>query len=318
MPTTRRAVLGLAVAGGLAGCTRPATTDGDQPRPLTPTPTPDAALLAAAAAERQLAGWLSGVVAQAGRHQVPGPVVPVLRALAAAHAEHARMVRRMDPLAASGPASATPTPAAIPAAPWARLREELSRREAALHGRHTAMALRTQDPTRALLGASLATFAAAHRRPAVAPVDRGTRPAEVAVGTADEARLALLARLRALAEGLEVGAGQLDGSSAAHAAARARLDEVWRARDAVIAQLVAAGTEVPPAELGYRMPGGFRDLAATRRTWAALEEAVLAGWARLCAATTGGQREQALARMVAQAQAVRANGGALDWWPGWV
>ncbi|GAA1397219.1 DUF4439 domain-containing protein [Luteococcus peritonei] len=317
MPTSRRALLGLSLAAGLAGCA-PDPTVGRRHSQAGPAPAaamPQAALLAASRAEQQMADWLAGVAAGAPGNGAPAPV---LTAMATSHAAHAQLLARPEPLS---PATTTPAPTARPTAvrtAWKALAPQLAAREDALVKQHSELLARAEDASQALLLCSLAAFAAGHRSPGSAPAEGRLRPAMVEVGSPEQARLALLSQLRALAEGLEVGAGQVDPQSPEYERGKARLAQVWQARDALIRRLAADGTTVPPAELSYAMPGDFASPAAVRRTWAALENGVLAGWARVCAATTGTDRSQALSQVLAQTAQVRADGGALGWWPGWV
>lgn len=320
---SRRILLGsglaatAAAATGLAGCTPDPTVRGRDtgPAPASASATPDADLVALAQAEQQLADWLTGIAATA-----PGAATAAVRALAAAHQAHADLLRQPDPLRpeASPAAGVTPGSAGSSAADWKQATAELARREGSLLALHRGHAMAATDPSRVLLSASLASFAAGSRSLGP-PTTAGTvRPAEVEVGSRDDALLVLLSRLRALVQGLEVGAGQVAAASAHRERGRSRLLAVWALRDEVMAELEAGGKPVPPAELAYAMPGGFGDEASVLKTWAALEKAVLAGWGRVAAASTGKERGSALDAMVAQTAAVRANGAALDRWPGWV
>lgn len=311
--TRRGLALGaLATTGVTAGCTPgPTVTPRGGAKP-TSSHTPDPTLVQARADEATLVMALDAALA-APKAPRSAAQTTALQQLRAAHAAHVEALDRMEP---AGPTSVTtPNP---DGSAWAALSQKIASLETRAQQAHRTAAQAAQEPARALLYASLATFAALNTPPGRPVVDARTSPAAVEVGSRSEALGVLLSRLRALAEGLEIGLGQVPSTDKVVEPTRKHLAEVWAARDRVEAQLRADKQEVPPVELGYVMPGGFSSVAEARRTWASLEDGVTAAWARLAAASTGKDREQALDAMLAQAKVAVAQGAPLTRWPGWV
>ncbi|WP_420175636.1 DUF4439 domain-containing protein [Luteococcus sp. OSA5] len=319
-PTRRALLLGASTlsVGMMCGCVPSPTIRGGRAAEPVAAATPDTALVQARADERALVGLLSTAVAGTGK-RTPAQTT-ALRQLLAAHTTHLRVLERPDPLQAGASAQPeeSPTPSGAPGADWAALAGRIGALEKTAQQHHRAAAQTATDGPMALLYASLSTFAGLNTVPG-RPIAVGrTTPARVEVGSRTEALDVLLSRLRALAEGLEIGLGQVPSTDKVVEPMRKHLAEVWAARDRVAAQLWADKREVPPAELGYVMPGGFSSVAEARKTWAALEDGVTAGWARVAAASTGTQREQGLDAMLAQARVALAMGAPLTRWPGWV
>lgn len=319
-PATRRVLLAGGLAS-LAGCAldQPTVTPR-APRPATPGSTPAVvpALLALARQEEAVATWLAGLpLVTAAGSAVPAALVPTLVSLRDAHRAHAALLGRTDPLVPQAAPSGATSPAPRVTGDWSALAPELARREAGLAAAHRAAALGATDGDLVLLASGLAAFASAARTPSVPVATTTAVPGSVDVGTRTTALGVLLETLRALAEGLQVGAGRLPLPHPLHAPARTRLDAVWTQRDRVQAQLVALGAPVPPARTSYRMPGTFATPADVQHTWGGLETAVLNAWGRLAAASTGQDRAAAVDAMAAQARAVTATGTGLARWPGW-
>lgn len=315
----RRALLrgGLLAALVTAGCSPDPTVHGSHAGAVAPspgvTPTVPAAQRLLTQQEADLAAWLTAAAAL--------PDIGAARAFVLAAANqcraHAARLAEPDPLAAATP-SATPTAAKqAPGASWEQAAPELTRRATALSAAHRVAALAAEDGSTALLHGSLAVAAHAVRRVGPAPLAAQVRPVRVEPASPDQARLVLVSQLRALVQGLQVGIGRLPLPSDDYQPARDRLAVVMGVRDQVLAALDAAGVEVPPAEVSYAMPGGFTNPSAIRQTWGRLEAQVLDAWGGVVAAASGDVRAQALDQMVRQADQVRADGLALDWWPGW-
>ncbi len=166
--------------------------------------------------------------------------------------------------------------------------------------------------------ASMAVAAHAVRRQATPPVSGDTTPSQTRVGSRDQAVVVLLSQVRALVYGLEVGMGVLSISSKEFASARTRLTQVLVLRDSLLEQISSTSLSPPPVELAYAMPGDLTTSATIRSTWGALENGVLAGWARLAAASPPRRRPAALDAMQQQADRVQGLGVSLTYWPGWV
>lgn len=311
---TRRglALAALATTGAVAGCTPVPTV---RPRGGTApgaSRTPDAALERARAGEAELVAALDAALAAPKAPRSPAQAA-ALRQLRDAHAAHVETLDRLGGI----PSIGTPSPPADASA-WAPLSKKIGALEARVGQTHRAAAGSATDPSQALLLASLATFTALNTSPGRPVVDDTTSPAAAEVGTRTDALLVLLSRLRALAEGLEVGLGQIPSTDKLIEPMRKHLVQVWAARDRVEDQLRAAGQGIPPAELGYVMPGGFGSVAQARTTWALLEDDVTAAWARVAAASSGADRNRALDAMLAQARTALGLGAPLTRWPGWV
>ncbi|MEL4504010.1 DUF4439 domain-containing protein [Luteococcus sp. H138] len=316
--TRRGLLLGSVGSLALVSCTSP-TVRGphDGATPVAP-PTPDTALVQARTDEGGLVALLGAAVAATGT-LTPAQVTTV-KQLLAAHTAHLVVLGRTDPLQAGAtpePTAAT-SPATAKSADWAALAAQIAALEKTAQQHHRAAALAATDGPMALLYASLATFAGLNTTPGRAISAGKTTPARVEVGSRPEALQVLLSRLRALAEGLEIGIGQLPNQDKAIAPGKLRLAAVWTQRDQTEQALRAAKGEVPPAELNYQMPGGFGSPAQIATTWRALESAVFAAWARLTAASTGKERAAALDAMAAQAVVAHPAGSPVSHWPGWV
>lgn len=326
MPSSlpRRALLlsGLGIAATAAGCRFDDPTvqprGGAATQQASATPTPDAALVAARSDEASMAAWCSGLPLVQSAGTIPAASVPVLAAVRDAHRAHAAVLAQPDPLV---PSAASPSPSAAAAAKvsgtWAAMQSQLAAREKTLAAHQRAAALAATHPARALLHASLMAFATGAPAATVAPVRGQVEPADVEVGTRLDALGVLLSTLRALAQGIQIGAGQLPLPSDYYEPALARLKVVWTQRDQTEAAIRAAKGTVPTAPASYRMPGGFATPRQVRATWGALETSTLNAWGRLAAASTGQDRATALDAMAAQVTAVQATGVALSWWPGW-
>ncbi len=183
---------------------------------------------------------------------------------------------------------------------------------------HRQRCLASTEGDEALLWASMAVAAHAVRRQASPPVPGDTTPSRTRVGSRDQAVVVLLSQVRALVYGLEVGMGVLSISSKEFASARTRLTQVLVLRDSLLEQISSTSLSPPPVELAYAMPGDLTTSATIRSTWGALENGVLAGWARLAAASPSRRRPAALEAMQQQADRVQGSGASLTYWPGWV
>ncbi|SCL30509.1 protein of unknown function [Micromonospora nigra] len=71
-----------------------------------------------------------------------------------------------------------------------------------------------------------------------------------------------------------------------------------RRRDALVVQLSTTGATVPPDRAGYALPYPVTDQADALRLAVTVEERVAAFWRAALPATTGSDREQALAALV--------------------
>ncbi|MCM0678937.1 ferritin-like domain-containing protein, partial [Micromonospora phytophila] len=71
-----------------------------------------------------------------------------------------------------------------------------------------------------------------------------------------------------------------------------------RRRDALIVQLSAGGGTVPPDRAGYALPFPLTDRASALRLAAEVEERTAAFWRAAVPATTGADRDLALAALV--------------------
>lgn len=213
----RRTLLGLGtgvalVAAGSA-CSPDPTIRGSHvgAQPPTPSATPSPAQLALADQEESLAALLS---ATAARTSDAPTTQKAWLAAAAQCLAHAERLRQVDPPAvpSSAPSSASPTPstdAGTAPASWAAAQKTITRRADQLAGVHRSAALAATDGALALFHASASVAAHAIRQPGLAPGAASVRPAAVEIGDLDDARLVLLSQLRALVQGLEVGAGRL-------------------------------------------------------------------------------------------------------------
>lgn len=317
---TRRGLLIGATMGCLAGagCTSPTVRGPHAGADPTTAPSPDAALVQARADEQVLVALLSAAVAAPGT--LTAAQVTALKQLLAAHTAHLSVLGRTDPLLAGSTPESMPQPSAAAATPldWTALATRIGALEQTAQQHHRAAAQAATDGSMALLYASLATFAGLNAVPGRVVSVGSTTPARVELGTRAEALDVLLSRLRALAEGLEIGIGQLPNQDKAIAPGKLRLAAVWTQRDQTEQALRAGKAEVPPAELNYQMPGTFGSPAEIAKTWRALEEAVFAARARLVAASTGAERAAALTAMTAQAAVAYPAGVPVPHWPGWV
>ncbi|GAB3955973.1 ferritin-like domain-containing protein [Micromonospora vulcania] len=71
-----------------------------------------------------------------------------------------------------------------------------------------------------------------------------------------------------------------------------------RRRDTLVVQLSTSGGTVPPDRAGYALPFPVTDRASALRLAAEVEERTAAHWRAALAATTGADRDQALAALV--------------------
>lgn len=178
--------------------------------------------------------------------------------------------------------------------------------------------------------------------PSPAPVAGRAVPVRVEPGTALDSAEALVSRLDALRYGLETMIGRSGGTRTDMSARR---DEVEALRVEASERIAAAGGRASGPELEYELGGDPDDEGARDGIWAGLENAVLAGWLRLAAATPGTNEsagmpgtsasagpsragspgaglpyglDEIIDRAVAQAGQAPARGLGTCWWPGWV
>ncbi|MEV6365456.1 ferritin-like domain-containing protein [Micromonospora musae] len=87
-------------------------------------------------------------------------------------------------------------------------------------------------------------------------------------------------------------------SGSARTAARQAEAAHRRRRDALVVQLTTAGTSVPPDQAGYALPFPITDRASALRLAVEVEERTAAHWRAALAATSGGDRDQALDALI--------------------
>ncbi|MEL4357199.1 MULTISPECIES: DUF4439 domain-containing protein [unclassified Luteococcus] len=320
-PTRRGLLLGGSTLGVglLAGCvSSPTVRGGSAAVSSAPSAPPDPALVQARDDEQRLVTLLAAALAAPTAPRSPAQTA-ALKQLQGAHVAHLALLGHDEPLQPGGAPS--PQPAATPApdaSDWKTLSGKLAALEMSAQQHHRQAALAAADDPTCLLYASLSAFAGLNATPGRPVVAGGSVPSGVEVGSRADALGVLLSRWRALAEGLEIGIGQLPDKDPALAPGRQRLVAVWAERDRTAALLRQARQDVAPAELNYQMPGTFTSPAEIGKTWTALEAAVYAAWARLAAASTGAERATALDAMAAQAARAYPAGSPVPYWPGWV
>lgn len=313
----RHFLTGLGVAAVASGCTPSPTVRSARPRTSATPLVPGADLATARSHEAAVVSLLDAALASPkGRTPAQTRLLTQLRT---AHGAHHEVLMRRDPLVAgSAPmSSASPTPRQAPK-DWAALVAQIGSLEKQAAAHHQRVALGVDEPSAVLLFTSLACFATVNQKPEAPIAAPASTPALVEVGDRATALTVLLTHLRALVEGLEIGSGQLKSTDARAKDGRARLERAWALRDQVMGWMRAEKVSVPPAQLGYDMPGGFGTPAEAAATWALLEGDVLAGYARLTAASPKPQRAETLALAHGQLARVRSLGGTLPCWPGWL
>ncbi|MGO4957521.1 DUF4439 domain-containing protein [Luteococcus sp. Sow4_B9] len=310
-------LLGSALA--LTACSPNPTVLRTEPLKGQGSAVPDPTVQASREVEAALVAALAAATTHPARDATSAQKAMV-RSLGEAHRAHLDVLSRRDPLRPRTATSASPTSTPKDTAPavWSDLVKQLSALEARAATAHRAATLAADEPATALLYASLATFAHVQRQPGSPVAPPTSTPARIVVGTRTDALTVLLSRVRALVEGLEIGCGQLPSTDPRAKDGRARLVQAQALRDDVVSLLTSEKAPVPPAALGYQMPGRLTDVASATVTWGTLELDVLSACARLAAASTGSQRRQALDWMDGQADRLRALGRPVPLWPGWV
>lgn len=313
----------------LAGCAPtpvirgPRATGGAEAPTPSATPTVPVAQVSAMFAEQRLAALARVHTTRLAAWKAPAGAANWLAAVATQCDEHARRLARLDPLVATSPVAPPPNPApttaATPPADWKAFTALFAREADATSAAHQRLAVAAEDPSAALLYASLAIAAHGARTLGPLPEPGKAVPAHVEVGSRPEALAVLLSQLRALVQGLQVGIGQLPLPHERYTPARERLTTVLGVRDRVQATMTAEKVGVEASAVSYEMPGKLDQVADIVHTWGLLENRVLDAWLRLAAASPEArQRESALNDARGQLAAVHSNGIALPHWPGWV
>lgn len=314
---TRRALLATALAGtalASTGCVASPTVEprAGRGRRASASPSTDPQAESTLLVEQSLVTQVRLALDRASALSVPAPQQARLRALAAAHAAHADVLRG----ALVVQPTASPSPVAV-GKDWKGAAAQLATLEASAHHQHLDSLQHTPAGQRALLLASLAVFCQAapgSGRIAAPAAD----PSDAAPGTEAESLQVLLSRLRALVQGLEVGSGQLPPTDARATDGRARLPQAMGLRDQVEQWIVASGAGVPPAQLSYAMPGPLTTPPQVLATWAGLETGVLDAATRLAGSTpAGSRRDRALGLAQGQATRLQRLGVPMPVWPGW-
>ncbi len=334
MPTTaawtRRGLLLAGAAGliGLGGC---AITDptvestagsigiGGASASASEPPSPDLVRGADAEADDQVYRAIAG---HAGAWHVPTGVAAWATAVAAVRTAHASLLAQVDPLSGrNGDKTArfAPRAASTPKlASWTAAQATITTNETALATGHKARAVAATSAPMALLWASLATSAHSRIAVRVLPVSTNAAPIPFDPGTRTDALEVLLGHVDALIYALQVGLGQLPSGDSDYASGQQRLAQVLALRDSTAAALTAASATPSAASLRYRMPNTMSNHAQIVSAWAQFESLLLDAWGRVCAASSGTARAQAIDQMFAQADRAQALGQGLSAYPGWV
>jgi len=244
-------------------------------------------------------------------------------ALRDAHDRHAAALRGPDPLARlAGPVPARDPEAAEQVARLG-LRRSIARlveRERALAARHREAAVAASGSV-ALLWGSLAVAAGTYAAALAGngpPVARPQPPASLPVLSDVAATQALVGQLHALVYGYQLALGRLPVGSRAAARGQRGLGDARALRDRFSAWLTRHSAAVPAAEPAYAPTVPVRGAASAAELLERLEVALLPFCGlTLAAATTAGDRTQAL--QVLEGTAARAGGWSAppQVWPGW-
>lgn len=333
---SRRMILAVPALGALAACApSPVVSAGSSA--ASHTLAPDDPRRVGAGVEASLGAFVEARRADAAADEDAG-LAAWYEAAAAAHSSHVRVLLQADPL---GGTRADPSPIAEPStpAPTPEPSGALAQAYRDAEASHRAAASGEQDSSMRMLWCSLAVFAGRAAvalggpDPFPAPVAGRAVPVHVEPGTALDSADALVSRLDALRYGLETMIGRSGGTRADMSARR---DEVEALRVEAAERIAAAGGRTAGPELEYELGGDPDDEDSRDGIWAGLEDAVLAGWLRLAAATPGAGEsagpsgtgspgaglpyglDEILDRAVAQAGQAPARGLGTCWWPGWV
>ncbi|GAB3764146.1 ferritin-like domain-containing protein [Microlunatus parietis] len=329
-PLPRRVVLlaGFGALGGtLIGC--------DAKAPVGPTTTPEpsptqppvfAGGAAAARLEEQLSLQARSLLTSGG-DDLGRPLTAILTAAAGGHQLHLAALAAPEPTGrpTSG-GSPRPTPKPTKAALPADLKE-FAAAEAAAAGAHAERAVTAESVT-ALFWASLAAAADGYGQavrqqggstkgagPAKAPKPGPHRPVEPV--EPEQARRAMVDQLHAVTYGYQMAIGHLAEDRFERAATALR--EHRGLRDRLIADLVEASADVPPAAPAYDVPVRPTDPASATKLIMTMETALLpfcGQW--VAAAESGEERELAVATLRATTVSAVGWGGPLLSWPGYV
>ncbi len=305
MKVRRRALL---AALAVAGCVPDPTVDGS-PAPAATPPAPTQAPAAASVAEafERLAAAVRAGSGVAGQ----GYEAWADAAGAALDAVMSRLLAE-DPVAGGEEVFERPaSPESAPGDRQAAARVLADASDAAVAAAVAGALDATDQPLR-LLYASAACSARGLRRAAVPPVPGDAEPGHFQA-TSDQAAVAVaLSHTWALIYGLGVGLGRLDSDDDLHALGSVRLIEAKELRNRLREELTSPVDQ--PAS--FELPTPMSTPDEIRAGWGALELDLLEGIGRLVAAG-GGEPDQRLDLMLAQADAVSAMDHPLPHWPGW-
>lgn len=318
---SRRQVIGTALgmsALALAGCApdpkaRKHRGEKEAPggRQLTPQVRND--LSAGAHKENQLADLATAVAGADAANRAK------LNALAAAHRRHAAVLGADDPFDAQAATKASSTPAKASSSPTPDESPTLdslrrTRRETAAWYRTHAVS--ADDPSLALLWASLSVFAGNSSTAPAARLD------DIWLVQIDEepvvdAQQVLLSHINAMLGGLEWGLGQTTDATL-HEWGSQRREQLRTLRTSIHEQVRDASATPTPFNPAYSMPGRPANPAATRAMWAQLQENVISATGRVTAATQSQKRADAVKLMADELTHLGELGAATPTWPGWV
>lgn len=334
-PLPRRAVLlagfgvlsGLAVGGAVAGCdAKPPVQPSTEPEPAPSQPPVFAGGAAAAKLEEQLARQARSLL-KAGDDELGRPLTAILTAAAAGHQLHLTALVAPEPTGRpTTGGSPRPTPKPTEADLPGGLKE-LAAAEAAAATEYAERAVAAESVT-ALFWASLAAAADGYGQavrqqgdstkgagPAKAPKPVPHRPVQPV--EEEQARRAMVDQLHAVTYGYQMAIGHLTEQRFERAATALR--QYRSLRDRLIAELVDASAEVPPAAPAYDVPVRPTDAGSAAKLIMTLETALLpfcGQW--VAAAGSEEDRELAVATLRSTTVAAVGWGGPLLSWPGYV
>lgn len=236
-------------------------------------------------------------------------------AIARLHQQRAAILAQPDPL---GGEQADHTPIEpLPSPTYANVSVDDFKQAETAASQEYAQLLNVEDPSEALLWASLAAASKLISSSDYAPATPTAVPSRLEPGSYSQALDVLFNRQETLIYGLESMIGTQDYDHPLTAGMNQRVSEVRLARDETVKMLTTAQASASPAPAHFDLPGDLTDASQHQAIWAQLEQAVAEAWARVFVTTEPNNRQAAFDAMCQAYQRSSQLSGQFPSWPGW-
>lgn len=236
-------------------------------------------------------------------------------AIAKFHEQRAIVLAQPDPL---GGEQADHTPIEpLPSPTYATVSVDDFEQAETLASQQYAQLLNVEDPSEALLWASLSAASKIISSGGSTPAPPTAVPSRLEPGSYSQALDVLFNRQEALIYGLESMIGTQEYDHPLTADMINRVSQVSLARDETVKMLTAAKASASPAPAHFDLPGDLNDVSQHQAIWAQLEQDVAEAWARVFVTTEPSNRQAAFDAMCQSYQNFSQLSGQFPSWPGW-